>query len=144
MITGSCLCGSVRYEAAQAAGPMAHCHCGQCRKVHGAAFATILPVLRDGFRFLSGEDRLQDHESSPGKRRWFCRDCGSSVISTRDGDDHSLLLRAGTIDAGAPSRAVAHGWVAHKAPWFPIPDDGLARFDDGFPGAPHGAEDDGG
>jgi hypothetical protein len=40
-ITGSCLCGAVRYEATGPAGPMVHCHCRTCRKAHGTAFSTI-------------------------------------------------------------------------------------------------------
>jgi hypothetical protein len=139
MIEGGCLCGAVRYRAAGAAGPMAHCHCGMCRKAHGAAFSTILPVAVDGFEWLSGEPRLRWFESSPGKRRWFCATCGSQLISTRDGQD-TLLLRAGCIDRGFTGTAVAHGWVAFMAPWHRITDE-LVRFDRGFPGAPPGADE---
>ena len=42
---------------------------------------------------------LDHHESSPGKRRWFCGRCGSQLISTRDDNEDSLLLRAGCIDS---------------------------------------------
>jgi hypothetical protein len=34
---GSCLCGTVRYEAARLAGPIVHCHCATCRKAHSAS-----------------------------------------------------------------------------------------------------------
>lgn len=139
MITGSCLCGAVRYEAERHAGPMANCHCEICRKAHGAAFSTILPVERAGFRWLSGEDRLTSYESSPGKHRWFCRACGSQIISTRDADDRVLLLRAGCIDGDPQTIPVAHGWVGSKAPWYEIGDD-LPQFEAGFPGAPQGTD----
>jgi len=139
MIEGSCLCGGVRYRAEGVAGPMANCHCQLCRKAHGSAFSTILPVERAGFSWLRGEDQLAHFESSPGKRRWFCSQCGSQLISTRDADDASLLLRAGCIDSGCGSRPVAHGWVEFMAPWHRIGDD-LPRFERGFPGAPPGVE----
>ena len=84
MIEGSCLCGAVRYSVAEAAGPLVHCHCRTCRKAHGAAFSTVLPVRANGFRWLSSEARLAHFESSPGKKRWFCSRCGSQLISTRD------------------------------------------------------------
>lgn len=138
-ITGSCLCGGVRYEAAQSAGPMANCHCQMCRKAHGSAFSTILPVRRDGFRWLSGEDLLCGFESSPGKRRWFCTRCGSHLVSTRDADGDSLLLRAGSIDTLPDWRPVAHGWVAFMAPWHEITDE-LPHFERGFPGSPPGVD----
>ena len=140
MIEGSCLCGAIRYQAAVLAGPMVHCHCRMCRKAHGAAFSTILPVSTAGFRWLAGEELLAHFESSPGKRRWFCRRCGSQLISTRDDNTESLLLRAGCIDSGYDAKPAAHGWVEFMASWHRITDD-LPRFTRGFPGAPPGGGD---
>lgn len=37
---GSCLCGTVQYEATRLAGPIVHCHCRTCRKAHSAAFTS--------------------------------------------------------------------------------------------------------
>jgi hypothetical protein len=139
MIEGSCLCKGVRYQAGKLAGPMANCHCGMCQKAHGTAFATILPVAKSEFRWTDGQELVSDFESSPGKRRWFCSRCGSHLISTRDDNNESLLLRAGSIDRGCDVKPVAHAWVAVMAPWFELSDD-LPRFDRGFPGAPPGVE----
>ena len=119
---------------------MANCHCEMCRKAHGSAFSTILPVERSGFRWTAGEELLTGFESSPGKRRWFCSRCGSQIISTRDADEHALLLRAGCIDeAPAIAKPVAHGWVGSMASWHRITDD-LPQFERGFPGSPPGVE----
>lgn len=139
MIEGSCLCGRVRYRAEKPAGPMAICHCTMCQKAHGTAFATILPVEKSGFRWESGETLVTHFESSPGKRRWFCSQCGSHLISTRDEIEESLLLRAGSIDRGYESKPVAHCWVASGAPWYAIADD-LPQFERGFPNAPPGVD----
>ena len=52
--TGSCLCGSVRFEVR---GPMREvliCHCKQCRKQHGHA-AAFTSAPANQFRFI--EDR---------------------------------------------------------------------------------------
>jgi hypothetical protein len=137
VIEGSCLCGGIRYRAEQVAAPSANCHCQMCRKAHGTAFSTIVPVEKAGFRWSVGEELLAHYESSPGKRRWFCSRCGSQLISTRDADDASLLLRAGCIDSGHTSAVVAHGWVEFMAPWHRITDE-LPRFERGFPGSPPG------
>ena len=137
MIDGSCLCGALRYQAEHADGPLVHCHCQMCRKVHGSAFASILPVEKRGFRWNSDQSALTHFESSPGKRRWFCKRCGSHLISTRDDNDSSLLLRAGCIDRGYVAAPVAHGWVEFMAPWHQI-SDRLPQFDRGFPGSPPG------
>lgn len=138
MIEGSCLCGKVQYAADDVAGPMANCHCETCRKAHGAAFSTVLPVGRAGFRWLSGEKLLSHFESSTGKLRWFCSRCGSQLISTREAVPDSVLLRAGCIDRGYDSHPVAHGWVESVPPWNEISDD-LPQFKQGLPGAPLGA-----
>ena len=139
-IRGACLCGSVRYATERARGPMAHCHCAMCRKAHGAAFSTVLPVDRASFRWTRGEEHVRSYESSPGKHRCFCSRCGSQLVSHRDGDEETLLLRAGCIDDDPGLRPVAHGWVGSRAPWFE-PSDALPRFERGFPGAPPGLEE---
>ena len=118
---------------------MAICHCGMCRKAHGTAFATILPVAKNGFRWASGEKFVTHFESSPDKHRWFCSQCGSQLIGTRDENEESLLLRAGSIDRGCDSKPVAHGWVDFGAPWYEIADD-LPQFERGFPNAPPGVD----
>ncbi len=139
MISGSCLCGAIRYETQATVGPLGHCHCQWCRKAHGSAFSSILPVARSGFRWVSGEDRLSSYESSPGKHRWFCSHCGSQLIATRDENRDSLLLRAGCIDAGWAKPGVAHGWVGFKASWYAIADE-LPQFDREFPGSAKGVD----
>lgn len=140
MIEGSCLCGVVRYQVERTAGPLVNCHCQMCRKAHGATFSTILPVEKTGFRWTDGEAHVSDYESSPGKHRWFCSRCGSQLISTRDADDRTLLLRAGCIDSGYDEPAVAHGWTDFKAPWHEI-DGELPQFERGFPGSPPGIDE---
>jgi hypothetical protein len=119
---------------------MANCHCSTCRRAHGTAFSTVLPVAKAGFRWTSGEELLRWYESSPGKKRWFCGTCGSHLISTRDANTESVLLRAGSIDGDPGLRPIAHAWVGSKADWWEIPDD-LQQFEEGFPGAPPGNPD---
>ena len=139
MIEGSCLCGEIVYRAERTAGPMGNCHCRMCRKAHGSAFSTVLPVEADGFRWVRGEAGLQRYESSSGKWRWFCGRCGSQLVSTRDAIPDSLLLRAGSIDSGYDRGPVAHGWVESRATWHEIADE-LPRFERGFPNAPPGVD----
>jgi hypothetical protein len=139
MIAGSCLCGSVRYETRATNGPLGHCHCQMCRKAHGSAYSSIIATDRSDFRWKTGENWLSKFESTPGKWRWFCSRCGSQLISTRDANTESVLLRAGCIDSGISEQGVAHCWVGSKAPWHTISDE-LPQFERGFPGAPPGSE----
>ena len=43
--SGSCLCGATRYQINRRHLNAMHCYCGMCRKAHGTAFASILPVV---------------------------------------------------------------------------------------------------
>jgi ADP-ribosyl-[dinitrogen reductase] hydrolase len=96
MISGSCLCGVVRYEIA-AAGPTYHCHCGACRKWSGSAFASSMRAPMESLRLVSGAEDLSRYESSPGVMRCFCRRCGSSVLTERH-DKGLVHIRLGTTD----------------------------------------------
>ena len=76
-IRGSCLCGGVEFEVDELSGPIGHCHCRTCRKAHSAAYATTARARREHFRWTRGEELVKYFESSPGKRRHFCGQCGS-------------------------------------------------------------------
>ncbi len=122
-LTGSCLCGAVRFAIHGKLGPAANCHCGTCRKAQGGAFVSNAPVRRKYFELLAGADAITEYQSSPGKWRSFCRTCGSPVWSRRESDPDILRLRLGTIDGDPGRRPLAHIWVSEKAPWFEITDD---------------------
>ena len=126
MLTGRCLCGRVRYEIHGKIGPVAHCHCVTCRKAQGGAFVTNAPVRTRYFRLLVGADSVAEFESSPGKKRCFCRTCGSPLWSRRESDPDIIRIRLGLLDTDPERRPLAHVWVSEKAPWFEITDD-LAR-----------------
>ncbi|WP_428422404.1 GFA family protein [Methylibium sp.] len=121
-LRGGCLCGAVRYELDGPPGPIVLCHCGQCRKAQGSAFAVVAPVPAAHFRLVAGAERLRSHESSPGKWRSFCGDCGSPIHSRRDAHPELLRLRIGSLDPPFDQRPSAHIHVASKAPWWQIDD----------------------
>ncbi len=133
MITGTCLCRGVRFEIEATPGPVAICHCEDCRKAQGSAFAVNAPVPRRALRFTAGEDLLASYESSPGKHRVFCSRCGSPVVSRSDDDPGTLRIRLGTIDGDPGARPAVHGWTSGKAVWERLPDDGLPRLATGSP-----------
>jgi hypothetical protein len=131
MMRGRCLCGDVAFELSADVGMVTHCHCSMCRKFHGAAFATHGAVPADGFRWLTGLDRVRRFASSPGGARPFCARCGSNVPS-----DHMagfVFVPLGNIDDDPGTRPLAHIFTASKAAWYEIAGD-LPRFDAYPPG----------
>ena len=118
MITGSCLCGKVKYEIAGEVGDIVHCHCKTCRKAHGAAFSSVAAVNDSDFN-VSGSGMLNSFESSKGKRRYFCSNCGTQVYAKRDGSEH-VILRLGSLDSDPCTKEKNHIWTSQKAGWYSI------------------------
>ena len=117
MLTGSCLCGAVAYEADAPLERIVHCHCRTCRKTHGAAFSSVTAVPRDGFRWTRGSELLGAFESSPGKFRRFCTRCGSHIMAERVAKP-TVLLRMGCLDTPVTGPASAHIWRSDAATWY--------------------------
>jgi len=119
-IKGSCLCGRVTYEVEGSFEFIGNCHCTNCRKSHGAAFATW-GILKPGtFRWTSGEELVEGYESSPGQTRCFCRTCGSPLVSKHSGVVGEVVV--GTVDGDPGARPCGHIFVGFKAPWHEITD----------------------
>ena len=52
MVKGSCLCGEIEYEVELIEDKIFNCHCSQCRKSHGSAFATQAFAKGNSLNFL--------------------------------------------------------------------------------------------
>lgn len=120
--TGGCLCGRVRYRVGGVLGPLVYCHCVQCRKAQGVAFAANVPVAAEHFELVAGGDALTAFRASQDKTRYFCSNCGSALYSYLDGAA-SVRIRAGTLDGAVKLEPGAHIFVASKAPWVNLDDD---------------------
>ena len=123
MYKGACMCGGVQFEIHGKISDIVYCHCSQCRKAQGSAFATNGVVKKTDFRFLSGEQLLAGYESSPGKTKYFCRQCGSPIFSKNSSLPQLLRIRLGTIDGELDVRPGCHIFVGSKANWHAINDD---------------------
>ena len=120
---GSCLCGGVRYELGAPIESFIYCHCQQCRKAQGGAFASNAPVPESQFRLVAGRELLNEYESSLGKKRVFCRRCGSPIFSKHEKKPGVVRLRLGLLDEAVPeAKPAGHFWVSSKADWHEITD----------------------
>ncbi|MFO2464420.1 GFA family protein [Pseudomonas sp. 15FMM2] len=124
-LLGSCLCGAVKYQLSAPLQAVSHCHCSQCRKSHGAAFASYASVRRTDLHLLQGADRLMSYPSSEGILRQFCGQCGSSLFwSNRLGDYPDWIsIALGTLDTTVTLPWQKHVYVESKASWYALQDD---------------------
>lgn len=128
MITGHCECGKITFQVNGLINDFSHCHCSQCRRLHGAAFASFAGVERSQFSYLSGEEDLATYSSSDSHQRVFCRHCGSNILAALDDEPESYYLAMGAVDGNPVCPPGYHMFVASKAPWYTITDD-LTQFD---------------
>ncbi len=128
MITGRCECSKVRYEVDAEIADFSHCHCSQCRRLHGAAFATFGGVTRSKFKYISGESSICKYASSNSHDRVFCGNCGSNILVDLASEPDELYIAMGTVDGDPECPPGYHIYVGSKAPWYEI-SDGLPVYD---------------
>ncbi|MBT5050690.1 MAG: GFA family protein [Rhodospirillaceae bacterium] len=99
--TGQCLCGAVTYETEIPEKPFyaGLCHCKDCQRYTGTAFASSLMVPKAGMT-LKGELKFYGKDTDRGTvmERGFCPQCGSNVLCRSADWDDQYVLSAGTLD----------------------------------------------
>jgi hypothetical protein len=102
-LTGGCACGSIKYETDADPAVMLNCHCRDCQRASGSAYAAIMVFPKPAVR-LSGEPRYHRIVGNGGKavERGFCPNCGSQVTMKLERLPDVLGVQAASLDD--PSR----------------------------------------
>jgi len=119
-IRGGCLCGSIRYEITRRYLSALHCYCAMCRKAHGGAFSTHVPMRADQFKLTQGA--LKTYPSSSEGVREFCSNCGTHIRVHGQTKDGSIAVPLGTFDDPSSVTISGHIFVAEKVAWHEIRD----------------------
>jgi len=116
-VKGGCLCGKVRFAVDNWFEQLYLCHCSQCRKITGSAFAAILLTQPDRLEWLAGEDNITRYEY-PGRNfiKVFCRDCGSGLPYLNQ-QGTMLVVPAGGLDEEPQTKAQANIFCAEQPAW---------------------------
>ncbi len=121
-VTGSCLCGEVRYEVTAPFLDISQCHCSLCRKISGTAGNATMIVPLAQFRWLAGQDRVREYKTDTRLASHFCTNCGSQVPGTHE-EMQMAGVPAGGLDADPGVPVGVHIFVGSKAAWDVIGDD---------------------
>jgi len=131
-VRGSCLCQRIVYEVRQLDSSIGHCSCPSCRKAHSAAFNTFAKVKHKHFQWVRGIELLSSFESSPGKKRHFCSQCGTQLIAQLANEDH-VILRIGSLDDDPGVAPSYQMWASRQVPWLKYGDN-IIKYPEWEPG----------
>lgn len=116
-LTGSCLCGAVRYMATGEPVRFYHCHCSRCRKASGTGHASNL-FLKGSLSILSGDDRIASYKPPEAERftTTFCSTCGSRVPRFIE-KIGMVFIPAGSLDVEPSIAPQARIFSGSRAAW---------------------------
>jgi len=129
---GGCLCGAVRYSVNGPLREIFFCHCVECRRWAGHAWAATAARIADLEIVEHGDLRwLPSPRSEHGAERGFCARCGGSLFWRAPGRDR-VSISAGALDDPSGLRVAAHIWVEQGADW-ERPPAGVPAYPRGYP-----------
>jgi hypothetical protein len=116
-LSGSCLCGAVRYTATGEVQRFYHCHCSRCRKASGTGHASNL-FLKGTISWDSGEDLLKSYKLPEAERfsNTFCPTCGSRMPRFIEEFDF-VFIPAGSLDEEPDIGPQARICTGSRADW---------------------------
>jgi hypothetical protein len=126
---GGCACGAVRYRL-EAAPMFVHCcHCRDCQRQTGTAFALNALIEATRVTVLAGETEGVGVPTDSGRPHIIhrCPSCKTAVWShyTRP---TIAFVRVGTLDDPAALPPDVHIYTRSKVPWVALPD-GVPAFE---------------
>lgn len=117
--SGGCLCGAIRYQVKSDPVRVAHCHCDDCRRATGSAFATNIFVKGDDLAITQGAPKSYQHTVDSGNTmtKEFCADCGSQLFGSSSGATGMKSVKVGSIDDAAFVKPEIEVYVSKALPF---------------------------
>lgn len=120
---GACECGAVRYRLADDPITVNCCHCRDCQRITGSAFALNGMIETERIAVLTGEpeERALERDDIGGTRAWRCPTCEALLWA-----DHPMFgdmirfVRMGTLDHADTLAPDAHYFIRSRHSWVTI------------------------
>jgi hypothetical protein len=129
-MTGSCLCGAVRFEVDGDFDRISQCHCTSCKKLSGGVGTVNGRARANAIRILEGADVVRTYQPEEGSAKTFCSLCGSNLFGGGWPQSELASVRLSTLDDAPQRKPDIHIYVRSLAPWETLPDDGARRYDE--------------
>ena len=120
---GGCACGAVRYRLSSEPLFTHCCHCLNCQRQTGSAFAINVLIEADRLELLAGDAEPVDVPRDDGsKQRIFrCPICRVAIYSEY-GRPEVRFVRGGTLDRPSSVTPDVHIFTKSKLSWIALPD----------------------
>lgn len=124
-LEGGCSCGAVRYRLDDAPMFVHCCHCLDCQKQTGGAFAINALLEADRAPLTAGATVGYSMPTESGRPHVIhrCGACGTAVWSTYGGVEAVRFVRVSTLDTPHVIVPDVHIYCRSKVPWVRLPDD---------------------
>ena len=119
---GGCACGEIRYRLTSEPLFVNCCHCLDCQRQTGSAFAVNVLIEADRVELLSGEPLpVPVPRGSKKQKIWRCPTCQVAVFSQYT-SPKLRFVRAGTLDDPSSIEPDVHIYTRSKLPWVRLPE----------------------
>lgn len=119
---GGCQCGEVRYRVTGEPLYLTICHCLECQRQSGSAFAMSLRLRAADVQLIHGEPKTWTRPSDVGGpvACRFCATCGTRVWHEPSTPPGFIHIKSGTLDDPSQLAPQYESWTIRKHPWLAI------------------------
>jgi hypothetical protein len=129
VLTGTCLCGGVRFEVTEPFAHVGACHCESCKKISGGGGTVSGRVPTEAVKILTGDGLLTTFQPEEGSAKTFCSVCGTNLFGGGWPESPFTPVRLPALDAPHDGRLQTHIFTRSLAPWEVLPEDGAERHE---------------
>jgi hypothetical protein len=122
-LQGGCACGAVRYRLASAPMFVNCCHCRDCQRQTGSAFAVNALIETDRIKLLKAAPKRVTVPTDSGRPHdiYRCAKCQTALWSDYGRRVVMSFLRVGTLDDATALPPDVHIFTRSKQPWVVLP-----------------------
>jgi hypothetical protein len=122
-LEGGCACGAIRYRLTEPPLIVHACHCRDCQRLSGSAFATNMWIESRYVAATGDTPAACSLKGGSGQPHdvFFCPRCGTTLWSRYDPVPWALFVRVGTLDEPDAAKPDVHIFTRSKLPWLELP-----------------------
>ena len=123
-LEGGCACGQVRYRLTSPPMFVHCCHCRDCQRQTGSAFAINALIETDRVERPAGQTEPANLPTESGRPHEVhrCPVCRTTLWSHYGGRQAVSFVRVGTLDSPELLAPDVHIFVRSKLPWVTLPE----------------------